>query len=143
MADTNNEESQLLDDDVIPEEFPPEQPYAVNDPLTPNEEQGDESLADRVKRERPDHLGTDEGRVGTLVAPDGDETGIDTEATQVASEVEPQMRRDQLDPDDLGPGDATTRDVTQEKEGVISAEEAAMHTTDPPPMGDGDGYVED
>lgn len=143
MADTNNEESQLLDDDVIPEEFPPEQPYAVNDPLTPEEEQVGESLADRVKRERPDRLGTDEGRVGTLVSPDGDETGIDAEGTEVASEIEPQMRRDQLGSGDVGSGDSTLRDVTQEKEGVISAEEAAMHTTDPPPMGDGDGYVDE
>src|SRR3954469_15207058 len=142
MADTNNEESQLLDDDVVPEEFPPEQPYGVNERLTAEEEQVGESLEDRVKRERPDHLGQDVGRVGTLVAPGGEGTG-DYEGDEVAEEIAPQARRDQLDPGDLGFGDSTLRDVTQEKEGVMPAEEAAMHLTEPPPMGDGDGYLEE
>ena len=137
MADTNNEQSQLLDDDVVPEEFPPEQPYGVGERLTPREEQGGESYDQRTRRERPDHLGADQGRVGTLVAPGGDED-LDEEPDEVAFEVEPQLRRDQLEP-----GTITDRDVAQEKEEVIPAEEAAMHLTDPPPMGDGDGYVED
>src|SRR5947209_379476 len=139
MADDNNESSQLVDDDVIPEEFPPEQPYGVNERLTPAEEQGGESLADRVKRERPDHLGTDVGRVGVLVA-DGDEANLDLEPDAAAREVDPGWRRDQLDPSDPITGGG---DMTQDKEEVMPAEEAAMHITAAPPMGDGDGYLED
>jgi hypothetical protein len=147
MSDMNNEESQLLDDDVVPQEYPPDQPLGVNERLTPSEEQVDESLADRVAREVPDDLAMEEsaadyGQVGTLVDA-GDEFNLDLEADMVASEVAPEVRFDQLDSGDIAFGDDTLRDVTQEKEGVIPAEEAAMHLTDPPPMGDGDGYLED
>lgn len=141
MPDENNEVSQELDEDVLPEEYPPEQPYGVNERLTPEEEQMGESLEDRVKRERPDHLGSDVGRVGRLVAPGGD-GGVDDEATEIADEIAPSMRRDQLDAGDPGFG-GELRDFAAEREEVIPAEEAAMHLTDPPPMGDGDGYVED
>jgi hypothetical protein len=141
MSDDPNR-SEELDDDAIPEEFPPEQPYGVNERLTAEEEQVGESLEDRIRRERPDNLGEDVGRVGTLVAPGGEGTG-DDEPDEVAEEITPQARRDQLDPDDAAYGDSTLRDVTQEKEGVIPAEEAAMHLTDEPPMGDGDGYLDE
>jgi hypothetical protein len=135
MSDANNESSQLLDDDVVPEEYPPEQPYGVNERLTPEEEQVGESLEDRVKRERPDNLGSDVGRVGQLI----DDGGVDVEADLVAEEVAPGMRRDQMDPGDPSAGEW----MAQDKEEVIPAEEAAMHITEAPPMGDGDGYVED
>ena len=139
MADTENEtdQAELLDDEVVPEEVPPERPYAVDERLTPREEQGGESVGERSRRERPDRLGEDAGRVGTLVAPGGDED-VDDEADEVASEVAPGLRRDQLDP-----GTVFDRDVAQDKEEVVPAEEAAMHLTGDPPMGDGDGYLED
>ena len=76
MSDVNPDASVDLDDDKLPEEYPPEQPYGVNERLTAAEEEVGESLEDRTKRERPDHLGQDVGRVGTLVAPGGDETKI-------------------------------------------------------------------
>lgn len=133
MSDTN--ESELLDDDVVPEEYPPEQPYGVNERLTAGEEQVGESLEDRVRRERPDNLGSDVGRVGQLV----DDGGADVEADLVAEEVAPGMRRDQMDPGDPSAGEW----MAQDKEEVIPAEEAAMHITEDPPMGDGDGYVDD
>lgn len=126
MADDDNEQSEGLDDDVVPEEFPPEQPYGVDERLTAAEEQVDEPLADRRERDRPDTLGADVGRVGTLV----DEGGPDTEADMVAEEIDP--------------GSPTAdEDMTQDDEEVLPAEEAAMHLTDAPPMGDGDGYLED
>src|SRR3954467_15186571 len=114
MSDVNPDASVDLDEDALPEEYPPEQPYGVNERLTAAEEAVGESLEDRVKRERPDNLGQDEGRVGRLVAPGGEGTG-DYEGDEVAEEIAPQARRDQLDPGDLGFGDSTLRDVTQEK----------------------------
>src|SRR5688572_7052179 len=133
MPDDNNESSQLVDDDVIPEEYPPEQPYGVND-----DPDAMDSVAERAKRERPDNLGEDVGRVGVLVDA-GDEYNLDVEADAVATEIPPAMRRDQMDPGDPSTGEY----MTQDKEEVMPAEEAAMHLTDPPPMGDGDGYLDD
>jgi hypothetical protein len=138
MSDASNENAQLLDEDVIPEEYPPEQPYGVNERLTAEEEQVGESLEDRMKRERPDNLGQDVGRVGTLID-DAGEGGIDLEADAVATEVEPRLRRDQLDPSDPLRGDYSVQD----REEVIPAEEAAMHLTEDPPMHATDGYVDD
>ena len=134
MSDVNPDASVDLDDDTIPEEYPPEQPYGVNERLTAAEEAVGESLEDRVKRERPDHLGEDVGRVGTLV----DGGGPDDEPDAVAEEVAPGLRRDQLDAED----DFTRESSVQDREEVIPAEEAAMHLTEDPPMGDGDGYVD-
>jgi hypothetical protein len=148
MSDMNNEESQLLDDDVVPQEYPPDQPLGVDERLTPIEEQSGETLGHRVAREVPDDLGIEDERtgdyrqVGTLVDA-GDEYNLDLEADMVASEIAPEVPLEQLDSGDLAFGDDTLRDVTQEKEGTMPAEEAAMHLTDPPPMGDGDGYLED
>lgn len=141
MSDINPDASVDLDDDELPEEYPPEQPYGVNERLTAEEEQVGESLEDRVKRERPDHLGEDVGRVGRLVAPGGEGTA-DTEADEVAEEIAPRVRRDQLDAGDPGFG-GELLDTAQEREDVIPAEEAAMHLTDEPPMGDGDGYLDE
>jgi hypothetical protein len=61
-----------------------------------------------------------------LVAP-GDEEGADLESDAVASELEGSSAAPHLDQID-------DRDE-------LSAEEEAMHLTDEPPMGDGDGYV--
>jgi hypothetical protein len=80
--------------------------------------------------------------VGRLVAPGGDETGIDDEADEVASEVTLGVRRDQLDPSDPGFG-GDLRDFPADREEVISAEEAAMHLTEDPPMDDDDGYIDE
>ena len=148
MSDFNNEESQLLDDDVLPEEFPPDRPMGVNERLTPAEEQVDEPLADRVAREEPDPLvqaleeeaAADE--VGTLVAPGGD-AGPDTEADAVAVALGTEDDLGALSADDILAGQPDLRDMAQERMNTAPAEEAAMHLTDPPPMGDGDGYLED
>jgi hypothetical protein len=141
MSDVNDDASEGLDEDELPEEYPPEQPYGVNERLTPEEEQVGESFEARTRRERPDRLGEDEGRVGTLVAPGGDE-GDDDEADEVAFEIRPHTRRDQLDAGDPGFG-GDLRDFAADREEVIPAEEAAMHLTDDPPMDDDDGYVSD
>jgi hypothetical protein len=70
-----------------------------------------------------------DGELGTLVDP-GDETGIDAEADAVAYED----REDDPAGVDRAP---------QDQGEVRPAEEAAMHLTEAPPMGDGDGYVEE
>jgi hypothetical protein len=65
--------------------------------------------------------------LGTLVDPT---PGADDEAEAVASEDR------EVDP-------AGVDNAPQDLGEVVPAEEAAMHITEDPPMGDGDGYVED
>lgn len=124
-ADDNEDvTAELLDDDVIDGEYPPDEPLGVDERLTPIEEQSGESFGHRVTREDDGDRDVDPGRVGPLVSAEdagGEELAIDI--------------RDE--------GDATLSDVTQEKEGVEPAEVAAVHLTAPPPMHDSDGYLDD
>jgi hypothetical protein len=142
--------SELTDDDKLPPEYPPDEPLGVEDyGVTAAEEEIPEPLAERVAREEPDLLPPDDdseyGRpVGTLVEPDEGIVDRDFEADAVATEAGMPPGELSIDADDIAFGDDTLRDVAQEREGTeLSAEEAAMHLTPPPPMGDGDGYLED
>ncbi|MDQ1438397.1 MAG: hypothetical protein QOK43_2026 [Acidimicrobiaceae bacterium] len=73
---------------------------------TAREEQSDEPLAERVRRELPDVEPGDDGHVGRLVQQDQGMIDMDVEAEEVAT----------MTGDDAG----------------LSAEEAAMHITDVP-----------
>lgn len=127
MTDPRDDLSELLDDDLLGTEIPPDRPLGVGERLTPNVEQSGESFGHRVTREETDDV-VDEVPLGQLVRPGGDQ-GADEEDTEVAFALN--------DPDE------TLSDFATEYEGVVPAEEAAMHLTEAPPMGDGDGYVED
>lgn len=128
MPDDENR-SELLDDDKLEDaQFPPDQPVGVTDRGIGD---GQDSLEERMRREIPDRAGgrqTDD--LGTLID-DAGESGIDDEADAVAVEA-----RSEADPMGL---DRTAQDLEE----IVPAEEAAMHLTDEPPMGDGDGYVID
>ncbi|MBK5223644.1 MAG: hypothetical protein JJE52_12395 [Acidimicrobiia bacterium] len=95
-------------------QYPPDRPVGVNQyGTTAAEERIDEPLAERVLREEPEELPDPDGI--RLVAPDRG-GAPDTEAAAVA----------------------TTSPATN-----LSAEEDAVHPTEAPPMGDGDGYLDD
>lgn len=98
---------------------PRDHPQAVDEfGTTAAEERTNEPLSLRVLREEPDDLATAlDDSVGRLVAPENEIDQIDTTAEEVAFDS----------------GD----------DAALSAEEAAMHITDAPPMGDGDGYLEE
>lgn len=103
------------DDDIVV--TPPDEPMAVEEyGVTPAEEIFDEPLAERVAREVPDRQPVTDGEeVGRLVEPDeGARTDVEDETLATAA-----------------------------GERELSAEEAAVHRTAAPPMGDGDGYLED
>jgi hypothetical protein len=86
---------------------PGDEPRGAQDwGVTAREQETDEPLADRVRREQPDREPGGDVPVGRLVQPDAGIVDIDTEATEVAMETE----------DDAG----------------LAAEEAAMHITDTP-----------
>ena len=115
--------------------------------MTAAEQEVDAPLAERVAREEPDMIPGEEDSdygapVGVLVEPDMGIVDQDVEADAVAAEIG--LGSGELDADDIAYGDTTLRDVAQEREGTeLSAEEAAMHITAAPPLGDGDGYLED
>lgn len=127
MANLDDENlSELTDDDKLDGiEYPPERPLGVTDRTV---DRGEDSVAERAAREAPDDV-AEEAHLGSLVDP-GDEAGFDDEADAVATEVRPGA-------DPLGL-DTSTQDLEE----VRPAEEEAMHITEAPPMGDGDGYVD-
>jgi hypothetical protein len=141
MPDDDNL-SELLDDDKLPAEYPPDEPLGVDDEaLTVRGQQTDEPLEERMRREVPDGpAGVEDDPVGPLVAPGGDE-GLDLTKESVATEIGAEPDRGDLGVGDIASGDGTTRDVATERVEPRSAEEEAMHVTDDPPLGDGDGYI--
>jgi hypothetical protein len=141
MPDDDNL-SELLDDDKLPAEYPPDRPLGVDEEeLTVRGQQTDEPLEERIRREVPDVLpGVEDDSVGPLVAPGGDE-GLDLVKESVATDAGAGAEGYELDADDIASGDTTTRDVATERVGGLSAEEEAVHLTDDPPLGDGDGYL--
>ena len=135
--------SELLDDDKLPAEYPPDRPLGVDEEeLTPRGEQTDEPLKERMRREEPDVAvtGLADDPIGPLVAPGGDE-GLDLTKDEVAFEAGDRSDQDHFDADDIASGDTTTRDVATERVEPRSAEEEAVHLTEDPPLGDGDGYL--
>ena len=136
--------SELLDDDKLPDEYPPDRPLGVEDPgVTADHGAVGDSLAERVAREEPDVVpapSQDDGAVGHLVEPD---LGMapDAEADLVASAVDAEVGA--LPDGDLVTGDDTLRDVATERVDDRSAEELALHLTEEPPLLEGDSYLDD
>ena len=128
MANTDDGNlSELLDDDKLEGmQFPPDRPLGVDDQGIGD---GQDSLEERMRREVPETDGLGERRegVGSIIDPTAD---VDDEPDAVAMEA-------REEPDPLGL-DTTAQDLEE----IQPAEEAAMHITKAPRMGDGDGYVD-
>lgn len=108
MAD-EQDRAELLDDDKVSDDFPPEQPLAVEDfGTTPAEELYGEPLAERLAREEPEGPASAEGGV-RLVQPD-EGAHTDTEASEVAV-------LDVDDPDLPGASDALRDTATESESG--------------------------
>ncbi|QGG93827.1 hypothetical protein [Actinomarinicola tropica] len=123
MSDPSSQDraEQLDEDKLSPSDtpvqdldYPPEEPLGVDAyGTTAAEERYDEPLEERVAREEPETIPEEEPGM-RLVSPEQG-AGPDEEADAVG-------------------GARPAAD--------LSAEEAAVNETAPPPMGDGDGYVE-
>lgn len=137
--------SELLDDDVLPDEYPPERPLGVEDPgVTADHGALGDTLGERIAREEPEVGGppsSDDGAVGRLVEPDQG-LGPDTEADLVASTVDAEVEG-ALAVGDPTAGDETLRDVATERSDDRSAEELAMHVTADPPLLEDDSYLDE
>jgi hypothetical protein len=130
---TSEEElSEVLDEDKLPGDYPPDQPMGSFDyGVTPQEQRVQEPFEERDERYKPEDATVgEEGRVGRLVAPD---EGVheDTEGAEVATDVDRVASHD-LPVGDVGTGDTTTYDVATELTQDLSAEEAAVHEREVP-----------
>lgn len=148
MTDSNASDdanyAELLDDDKLPPAYPPDQPLGVDDnAVTVGGQETDEPLAERALREEPERppVAGDEAEPGRLVEPEAGQPP-DLTKDSVASAVDPGLDEADLEAGDIAAGDSTTRDVATERVEDQPAEEVAVHYTDDPPMGDGDGYLE-
>ena len=137
--------SELLDDDTLPDEYPPDRPLGVEDVgVTADHGALGDTLAERIAREEPEVSGpppSDVGAIGHLVAPDQG-MAADTEADLVATSTDD----GDLDAPGVGDpagGDDTLRDVATERVDDRSAEELAIHATEDPPLREGDSYLDD
>lgn len=115
--------SELLDDDVLPPEYPPDRPLGVDEyGTTWQEERVDEPLEERVRREEPDVVDLDADT--DLEGVDVGDTGEDDLHGSVVPPAE-----DRLDDGDPVGGDPSRRDVATERV-AAPAEEAAVHVVD-------------
>jgi len=122
--------SEQLDEDAMSDlqQYPPDRPLGAEDRGVTD---AADSVAERRRREVPEGQGGGRrGELGHLLDQAG-EAGFDDEADAVAEESQDERHRSS--------GDWSVQDLEE----VTSAEEAAMHLTEEPPMGDGDGYVDD
>jgi hypothetical protein len=127
-----------FDDELLGDEFPPDEPLAVDDEgVTGVEQLGGESFAERDERTEPDVWEQPVGAEGadTGVELVGDDAGVpDVEKDLVGERAGTEQDDDQgpLAPDDEFSGDETTRDVATERV-APPAEDAAVHLDDEAP----------
>jgi hypothetical protein len=126
-----------FDDDLLADEFPPDEPLAIEDEgVTGVEQLGGESFAERDERTEPEtweQPGVDE--TDTSVELVGDDAGVlDAEKDLVGERAGTEQDDEQgpLAPDDEFSGDETTRDVATERV-TPPAEDAAVHVDDEAP----------
>lgn len=138
--------SELLDDDKLPEEFPPEEPLGVEDPgVTADHGAVGDSVAERAAREVPEVSAApsaDDGAVGHLLAPD-EGSAPDTEEDMVASAVPDDDLPGGAAPGDQPVGTESFDDIATERVDDRSAEELAVHVTSDPPFDPDDSYLDD
>ncbi len=114
MNSDAQDEAEMLDDEKLGDEYPPEEPLGVDEHgTTPAEERVDEPPEDRAARDRPDTLEPEHDMIDLVAEPDPD-----TEAELIGAEAERDPRTVELDE-----GDPSER----LGEGVTAAEDQAVH----------------
>jgi hypothetical protein len=129
---TEDEKSEVLDDDKLVSDFPPDQPLASNDyGVTPAQQRIPEPIDERVRREKPESATVGQSDdVGRLVAPDEGQRP-DDERSMIADDIEEVPPHDRP-VGDVGTGDTTTYETATELSRDVSAEEAAVHEREEP-----------
>jgi hypothetical protein len=135
MSDPDQEIAETFDDELLSDEYPPEEPLGVDEEGTTTlEELGGESVAERDERTEPEVWEQETAlpaESGPEIEGDADQGVVDDEEDLVAP---PLFGEDlgALDPDDEFSGDETTRDVATERV-PGPAENAAVRLDDEAP----------
>lgn len=122
-ARRDQEVSEALDEERLPENYPPESPLGMTRKgVTPYEAEAGESLDERIQEDRS--AGTDAAQprpepVPHLTEPDP--------AGQLLASEESGLAEHDIASGDAGAGDPTLRDAGQERESGPPAEEVAVH----------------
>lgn len=132
MADSDQQTAEGLDDEKLSEEYPPDQPLAVDDQgVTGVEQLGGESVADRDDRTEPEVWERETAppaETGPVLEGEPEPGAVDEEKDLVTSPIA-EEDPGPLDPGDEFTGDETTRDVATER-APAPAEEAAVRLDD-------------
>jgi hypothetical protein len=129
-----------FDDELLPGEYPPDEPLAAEDEgVTGVEQLGGESFIEREERTEPEVWEGREGREGEAGARDdsgvelvADDAGVPDDEKDLVAERAGSGAEDEQQPrspDDDFSGDETTRDVATEGT-TPAAEDAAVHLVD-------------
>jgi hypothetical protein len=127
-----------FDDELLADEFPPDDPLAADDEgVTGVEQLGGESFAERDERTEPEvwERPGDDAPPDPVVELVGDDAGVPDDEKDLVGEragSEQDDERGPLAPDDEFSGDETTRDVATERV-TAPAEDAAVHVDDEAP----------
>src|ERR687893_209001 len=132
MAPSDDDVSELLDEDALPPEYPPDRPLGVDQyGTTPQEERVDEPLAERVLREEPEELPEDRPVLLLDETEDGLGAAEDLDAGETGDTMLGEVGEGAWAGDDTGPSLGPPSGDLPSDRVPLSAEEAAVHVVDP------------
>lgn len=131
MAPSDDDRSELLDDDTLSAEYPPDRPMGVQEyGTTPQEERVDEPIEERARREQRD---TDAGDDRPVVLFDETEDGFgagEGDDDETGDAILGEAGEAAWSGDDSGPGLGPPPGSLASDRVPLSAEEAAVHMVD-------------
>lgn len=131
MATSDDDVSELTDDDVLPPEYPPDRPVGVTQyGTTAQEERIDEPIDERVLREEPEERPTGEAVRLLDQTEDGLGAAADLDAGETGNAMLGELGELDTVGDDTGPRLGPPPSVTAADRVPMSAEEAAVHVVD-------------
>jgi hypothetical protein len=132
MAPSDDDVSELLDEDALPAEYPPDRPLGVNQyGTTPQEERVDEPLEERIRREEPEERAGDRPVLLLDETEDGLGAAEDLDAGETGDAMLGELGDAGWAGDDAGPGLGPPPSGFAADRVPLSAEEAAVHVVDP------------
>ena len=132
MATSDDDVSELLDEDALPAEFPLDRPIGVDQyGTTPQEERVDEPLEERILREEPEERPGDRPVLLLDETEDGLGAAEDIDAGETGDAMLGELGDAAWAGDDTGPGLGTPPSGFPADRVPLAAEEAAVHIVDP------------
>jgi hypothetical protein len=132
MAPSDDDRSELLDDDALSAEYPPERPLGVNQyGTTAQEERVDEPLDERRRREQRGGGDADDPVLLMDETADGDSGGLsDLDAGETGDTILGETGEGSWGGDDAGPGLGPPPGELASDRVPLAAEESAVHVVD-------------